>query len=142
MFVTIVGYYLYRFEFKPLASLCIPMLAVFFGFSALLYNRARALPSGSEQRRSLYAAERAMQATVFYLVGLMLALVMVAGLLGVGYEPPATIKEGAIPFPLVIFSGPILAMLWAYICFTYALRALTTRFLRRRPARDILRGIR
>ena len=56
-------------KFAALALLCGPILAVLFAFAALLYNRARALPDGKELRRSLYAAERSLQATTLFMVG-------------------------------------------------------------------------
>lgn len=69
IFFSSFFYYIETKQFSALAAVCIPVLAVLFGFSSLLYNRARALPSGKEQRRSLYAAERAMQSTLLFLFG-------------------------------------------------------------------------
>lgn len=71
-------------DFKPLAALGLPVLLVLFGFASLLFLRGRSLAKGSAQVRSLYAAEKAMQAAVWHLSGIMLAIVLYAVLMRAG----------------------------------------------------------
>src|SRR5687768_1914379 len=71
VFFGAVSHHVYTLDFKPLAALCIPVLAVFFTFTSLLYIRGRSLARGRSQFRTLFAAERSMQATVCYLAGIV-----------------------------------------------------------------------
>lgn len=68
---------LLRKEYLYLGGLCFPVLAVLYGFTSLLYNRSRAFPSGAVQRRSLYAAERGLQATLLFVLGLAIGVVTI-----------------------------------------------------------------
>src|SRR5262245_20288285 len=63
-------------QFEAFAKVVIPILATYIATAALLYNRGRALPAGPSKTRSLYAAERAVQATLFTLVGAVIACVI------------------------------------------------------------------
>lgn len=72
VFFGTVSHHVYTLDFKPLAALCIPVLAVFFTFTSLLYIRGRSLARGRPQFRTLFAAERSMQATVSYLAGIVI----------------------------------------------------------------------
>jgi signal transduction histidine kinase len=80
--------HVYRFDLKPLATLGIPILIVFFGFASLFFIRGRSLAKGSAQFRSLVAAERAVQAAVWHLSGIMLNTVFYALLMrsGVAFD--------------------------------------------------------
>jgi hypothetical protein len=69
VFFAIVYHHVSRLDFKPLAALSLPMLVLFFGFTSLLYVRGRSIGRSKEQLRTLFAAERAMQASVSYLSG-------------------------------------------------------------------------
>jgi hypothetical protein len=71
VFFGTVLHHVYTQDFKPLAALCIPVLAVFFTFTSLLYIRGRSLARGRSQFRTLFAAERSMQATICYLAGIV-----------------------------------------------------------------------
>jgi hypothetical protein len=72
------AHHLYRFEFKPLSALGVPILVVFLGFGSLLFIRGRSLAKGSAQFRSLFAAERGVQAAVWHLSGIVLGTVIYA----------------------------------------------------------------
>ena len=72
VFLGVVTHHVLAQDFKPLAALCLPILVVFSGFASLLFVRGRSLADGPWQLRSLYAAERAMQATIWYLLGIIL----------------------------------------------------------------------
>ena len=61
-----------RAELRVLIPLAVAVPALLISLTALLYNRARAWPSGPEQRRSLFAAEILFRS-------LLLTLLSVAG---------------------------------------------------------------
>jgi hypothetical protein len=70
LFAT-VAHHVYTMDFAPLASLCLPVLAVFFTFTSLLYIRGNTIAAGRSKLRTLFAAEISMQATVCYLTGIV-----------------------------------------------------------------------
>lgn len=74
----------FRLDFKPMGALGVPILLVFFGFGSLFFIRGRSLAKGSAQLRSLFAAERAVQAAVWHLSGIMLSTVLYALLMRSG----------------------------------------------------------
>jgi hypothetical protein len=131
---------LFQYKIEPLAYICLPIVAVLFGYTNLLYNRARALPSGPEQRRSLYAAERAMQATIFFLIGFCLALTIVAIYFWLGYTPKPISPE-KLPVTLTIFVAPTIYFVWGYICFIFAFRAISKRLLGHVPIKSIIKRL-
>jgi len=71
VFLGTMVHHVYAVDAKPLAAFCLPILAVLFTFTSLLYMRGRSLGRGKDQLRTLFAAERSMQATVWYLTGLV-----------------------------------------------------------------------
>ena len=91
-FFAAFAHHVYRFDFKPMTSLGVPILLAFFGFASLFFIRGRSLARGSAQFRSLFAAERAVQAALWHLAGIMLGTVLHALLMrsGVSLETSAT----------------------------------------------------
>lgn len=83
-FFAAFAHHVYRFDFKPMTALGIPILVVFFGFASLFFIRGRSLAKGSAQFRSLAATERAVQAAVWHLSGIMLGTVLYALLMRSG----------------------------------------------------------
>ena len=83
-FFAAFAFHAYRLDFKPMAALGLPILLVFFGFGSLFFIRGRSLAGGSAQMRSLFAAERAVQAAVWHLSGIMLSTVLYALLMRSG----------------------------------------------------------
>ena len=77
-------HHVYRLDFKPMGALGVPILLLFFGFGSLFFIRGRSLAKGSAQLRSLFAAERAVQAAVWHLAGIMLSTVLYALLMRSG----------------------------------------------------------
>ena len=71
VFVATVAHQVYTMDFAPLAQLCLPVLAVFFTFTSLLYIRSNTIAAGRSQVRTLFAAEASMLATVCYLTGIV-----------------------------------------------------------------------
>jgi len=55
VFFGTASHHVYSLDFKPLAALCIPVLAVFFTFTSLLYIRGRSLARRRAQFRTLFA---------------------------------------------------------------------------------------
>lgn len=141
LFYSYASQYLFKFQITPLATLCLPILAVFFGFAALLYNRARAIPNGPEQRRTLYAAERALQATTLYFYALLLGSIITAIFSSFNITTPE-LEPGAVYWPLVIYFAPAMLALFAFGCFMFSLRAISHRKLRPVKTREIMRRIR
>ena len=83
-FFAAFAYHAYRLDFKPMTALGLPILLVFFGFGSLFFIRGRSLAKGGAQMRSLFAAERAVQAAVWHLSGIMLSTVLYALLMRTG----------------------------------------------------------
>jgi hypothetical protein len=83
-FFAAFAHHVYRFDFKPMAALGVPILLAFFGFASLFFISGRSLAKGSAQFRSLFAAERAVQAAVWHLSGIMLSTVLYALLMRSG----------------------------------------------------------
>lgn len=71
VFIATITHHVYTMDFSPLASLCLPVLAVFFTFTSLLYIRGNTIATGRSKMRTLFAAEISMQATVCYLTGIV-----------------------------------------------------------------------
>ena len=130
------------FQITPLATLCFPVLAIFFGFTALLYNRARALPNVAEQRRSLYAAERAMQATILVLYAIATALIVVFIFWSTGTRPVPLDQSSISIGKMLAFMPSMLLMFLAFACFFFALRAVSARLFRRILVRELARRVR
>jgi len=142
-FAFAYGQHLATLNGDKLGPLLIPCLAVFYGFAALLYNRARALDAGPERRRSLYAAERALQATIFYVCSVAVA----AGIYGVQVVmrvEPLNVWDGIVPIHrLLIVVVPIALMISAWASFFFGLRVIAHRtFLRRTGRLMTLRRLR
>ena len=140
VFFWAIAYHVVNFDFKPLVALCVPIVVMFFGFASLLYNRGRALAKGPAQIRSLYAAERAMQATLWYLFGIILG-VTVYGILiyfGLSFDPGKPTPAGLW---LLLFIGPYALMQIGFLSFMRAVWVIAPQFLRRTSAFDLRRRV-
>jgi hypothetical protein len=128
VFFAIVYHHVSRLDFQPLAALSLPMLVLFFGFTSLLYVRGRSLVRSKEQLRTLFAAERAMQASVSYLSGVAVGASM-WGLLqhiGDGLDPAHPAIAGAW---LLAFVLPYALMQRGFFLFLGALWIIVPQFL-------------
>jgi hypothetical protein len=97
-----------QLEFRALAAAGVPLLAVFYGMTSLLYNRARALPSGPQQRRSLLAAEHALRGTILFLLGCVGTATMAGMFLYFGFQvtsPPRFLN--GLPLLFIIPYAPL-----------------------------------
>ena len=139
IFFSAFYHYLIRNEFLYLATLCFPILAILFGFSALLYNRSRAFQAGPAQRRSLYAAERALQATILFVLGLASGAIVATIMWQFKGNTPNTPES---PILLIIFFIPIVLVLFSFSAFFFSIRAISHRMVRFVHTRELLRKIR
>lgn len=114
VFLSAVAHHVGRLDFKPLAAMTVPLLVVFYGFASVLFVRGRALLPGPWQTRSLYAAEKAMQATAWYLLGIILGAVAYALLRRIGMEADLRLLLFVLPYAFMQ-TGLIFFMraLWA-----------------------------
>lgn len=125
VFFAIAYHHVSRLDFQPLAALALPMLVLFFGFTSLLYVRGRSLGRSKEQLRTLFAAERAMQASVSYLSGVAVGA-SIWGLMahvGDGMDPSVS---GAW---LLAFLLPYALMQRGFILFMGAVWIIAPQFL-------------
>lgn len=129
VFFWAVLHHVYTFSFKPLAAFCVPFLVVFFAFSSLLYMRGRSLGKGKAQIRSLFAAERAMQASIWYLFGILLGTSLYGLLLyfGVSFDPN---KPSLVGLWLLVFLAPYALMQVGFLFFMRAVWLITPEFFR------------
>lgn len=140
VFFWAVLHHVYTFNFRPLAAFCVPILVVFFAFSSLLYMRGRSLGKGKAQIRSLFAAERAMQAAIWYLFGILLGTSLYGVLVyfGVSFNPG---QPTAMGLWLLLFIAPYALMQTGLIFFMRAVWVVTPHFLRPVTALEIRRRI-
>jgi hypothetical protein len=131
---------LVQYNIAFLASLTIPTLAISFGFASLLYNRARALPAGKSRIRSLYAAERATQATVWALASILSGACLYGLFWYFGLF--AVPRPSLLYLLLALFLVPYLFLQVAYHTFVYALWSIAPEFLRIVRPIELLRRVR
>lgn len=133
-------------QIKDIAPYFLSVLAAFYAFTAVLYNRARAYPDGPTQRRSLLAAEEALRATMLYLVFLILGAVIT-------YFLFATLEDTAprkqfVPTDrrtLIVFLSywiPIFFAALSYVSFAKAMQLVSVNFVLFRRVRESVRLMR
>jgi hypothetical protein len=135
-----VVHHVYTSDFKPLAAFCIPILIAYFGFSSLLYVRGRSLAKGRGQFRTLYAAERAMQATIWHLFGIILG-VSLYGLLrfvGIALDSGQPVPAGVW---WLLFLAPYSLMQIALFNFMHAAWAISPSLLGRTSPFQVRRRV-
>jgi hypothetical protein len=127
-------------QYDAFAKAIVPILATYVATAALLYNRARGLPNGKNKLRSLYAAERAVQAIIFSITGVLIGAIIYACLSSFRI----VIDEGRdFEDPWVLVYIPSVAfVVFGYVSFLFALRTISRDFLRPISAREIARRIR
>lgn len=140
IFFTTLQHYIVTAQFSSLAIVCGPVLALLFGFTSLLYGRTRAFPAGREQRRSLYAAERALQSVILFMVAIALGT-MIALPLWLSATRGTPVAAGTNLSLLYWFFFPIILTLYSFGCFFFALRAVAHRLFRWVPVRELARRV-
>lgn len=138
VFLLMVAHHVSRQDFKPLVALCAPILIVYFGFASLLFVRGRSLAEGTWQLRSLLAGERAMQASIWHLLGIVLG-VSAYGLLRY-LDVPSDSRLGAALW-LLVFSSPYAFMQAGLLCFLRAIWLVAPHLARRVSAFEIRRRV-
>jgi hypothetical protein len=139
-FFAAFAHHVHRFDFKPMASLGVPILLVFFGFASLLFIRGRSLSKGSAQLRSLVAAERAVQAALWHLSGIMLGTALYALLMrfDVSFEASAPWLVGLWA---LLFLAPHVLMQIGLLTFMRAVGVVAPQLFRRVGAFELRRRL-
>lgn len=116
-----------------------PVLAIYIASSGLMYNRARGMPPGKVKRRSLYAGERAAQAFLFSVMGLLLGAIAfsVAALFKVDLVESF---HGHSPW-FFAFLPSFVFVQWGYASYVLFLRAISSDLLYPVTARTIVERI-
>ncbi len=126
--VTIVGFRLGNMQLEGLPTFGAIFLGLFFGFTSLMYNRARAYTPGKLQTRTLFAAELAFQATQFFAMGAALAGVIFY-LLGSLKLPPTPIDQYPVYWSAVIGSMiPMTFFVFSFFLISRSFRVLLHHF--------------
>jgi hypothetical protein len=139
-FIAAVVHHVVTLDFKPLAAFCIPILVLFFGFASLLYTRGRSLARTKGQIRSLYAAEHAVQATIWHMAGIIVG----TSLYGVLTRYGVTSSSGelsAAQLWLLLFLAPYALMQIGLLCFMRAVWIVAPHFFRRLRAAEFRRKV-
>lgn len=140
VFFWAVAHHVATFNLKPLAAFCVPFLIVFYGLAALLFNRGKSLAKGKAQARSLYAAERATQATVLYVLGILLgtALYGILVYFGLSFDPHRPSPTGLW---LLLFIAPYALMQAGFVYLMRALRLVAPQLLPGASAFELRRRV-
>jgi hypothetical protein len=140
-FFSMVAYHVYNLNFAPLAALCLPVQVALFGFTSLLYMRGRTLSRSSDQLRTLFAAERAMQAAVWYCTGIVTGAALVGAMpwAWIGHDPAA---PGAWSLTLLLFLVPYAIMQTGFTIFLRSACIIAPQFIRRVTPYEVWRRIR
>jgi hypothetical protein len=141
--LTVTVDYTTTMRVRELGPVLLPVLAVFVGFSALLYNRARAYPDGPIQRRSLYAADEVMKSTVLYLFGLMLGGLITFWVYGTDFKVGSKMVIGDPEQTklLYLYAIPLFFVCISFFSFAHALRIFCKKFTIRPYLRQKFRSM-
>jgi hypothetical protein len=139
-FFAAFAYHVYRFDFKPMAALGVPILVVFFGFASLFFIRGRSLAKGSAQFRSLVAAERAVQAALWHLSGIMLGTVLYALLMRSGVALDGS-ERWLVAVWVLLFLAPHVLMQIGLFAFMRAVLVVAPQLFRRVGAFELRRRV-
>jgi hypothetical protein len=80
VFLGAVAHHVATLDFKPLAAFALPVLVIYFGFASVQFTRAKSV-ARRKAAPSREAAERAVQATVWHLLGVILGTSLYAVLM-------------------------------------------------------------
>jgi hypothetical protein len=139
-FLGMVGHHVVTQDFRPLAAFCAPILLVYYGFASLLFVRGRSLAQGPWQLRSLHAAERAMQATVWHLLGIVLGVGMY-GLLRYVDAPLHREQPSQVLLRLALFAAPYGLMQAGLLSFLRAIWVIAPHLARPVTAFEVRRRV-
>jgi hypothetical protein len=139
-FLAAFVHHAYSFDFRALAGLGVPILLVFFGFASLFFIRGRSMAKGSAQFRSLVAAERAVQAALWHLGGIMLTTVLYALLRRSGVTP-GTSAPWLVLIWVLLFLVPHALSQIALFSFIRAVLVVAPHLFRRVGAFELRRRV-
>lgn len=140
-FFATVSRHVYMLDFAPLLALCLPVQLALFGFTSLLYMRGRSIAPGRDQLRTMFAAERAMQAAIWYCTGIVVATALAGALpwAWIGHDPA---QPGWASLVLLVFLVPYLLMHTGFTLFMQAAGVIAPQFIRRVTPYEMWRRIR
>jgi hypothetical protein len=139
-FFAAFAHHVSRLDFKPMAALGLPILVVYFGFGSLFFIRGRSLAKGGAQFRSLVAAERAVQAAIWHLSGIMLGAVLYGLLMRSGVALPAS-EPWLVTLWTLLFLAPHLLMQIGLLSFMRAVLIVAPQLFRRVGALELRRRV-
>lgn len=127
-------------DFTSAGAILLAVAATYISLAALLYSRHDALPTGKNKVRSIYAAERMMQAITFTLLGGLLGVTLFVA--GIFFESGFKIDSTKPQIWLLLFFFPLILILWGYAGFFASLKIICREFGRPLSTREIARRIR
>lgn len=130
VFLTMVVHHVIAYDFRPLLAFCAPILVVYYGFASLLFVRGRSLPAGPAQTRSLFGAERAVQATLWHMLGIIVGVALYGCLWYAGFAFDQS-DPSLAGLWLLLFLLPYALMQIGLLCFMSAIWTITPQFFRR-----------
>jgi hypothetical protein len=139
-FFAAFAHHVHRLDFKPMAALGVPILLVYFGFASLFFIRGRSLAKGTVQLRSLFAAERAVQAALWHLSGIMLSTVLFALLMRSGVAFRGN-ESWLVTLWTLLFLLPHAAMQVGLFTFTRAVLVVAPQLFRKVGALELRRRV-
>jgi len=100
------------------------LFGLLFGFTSLMYNRARTYPKGAIQRRTVFVAELALRATLASAIGAVLGAVIFFLLQDAGFSktPGNRIPTQLVPTLLAFL--PLTFLIYAFFKLFGAIRLL------------------
>lgn len=127
-------------EYKIAVQSFVPILATYLTTAGLLYNRARALPSGKHKTRSLYAAERSTQAFVFSVLGILISAIVFAIGVSLGIAEFRTMRITS--WWILVYIAPLTFIQYGYASYALSLGTVSKDFLHPLTPREIAKRIR
>jgi hypothetical protein len=137
--IVIFGYVIFMQQFEIFVKASISVLAICLTTASLFYSRARALNDGPMKRRTLYSAERATQASVLILIGVVLGVAVYSFSIVAGLEvwPAGTVITNIKDFPgknintwIYLYFFPFSFLMLGCISYFLSLRSILRDFVR------------
>lgn len=128
--LSIVFAYLFIFKsgkFDLILKFAAPVLAIYIASSGLMFNRARGMPQGKSKRRSLYAGERALQAFLFSVVGLILGVSAFSVM--AFFSPEFVVVLDLKSFWIFTFVPSLVYVQWGFASYVLFLQSISTDLL-------------
>jgi len=127
--LTIVLFRLGNMQLDGLLTFGALTSGLLFGFTSLLYNRARAFPSGPVQRRTLFAAELALRSTLSFVLGASLTAVIYFFLASSSFVATPSQKLPTQLLPAVLTVVPLCFISYSFVLLVRSTRLLVHGFL-------------